>query len=672
MLRNVVLFLISAAVLAALFIGYTRFARVPDIKDRGADAGTTTRPAESSRAADGTPSATDPAAPRLPRQVNIDEEKKASIEVEGKTLELPPGEKMRYIHYDSMGRPTDSFRCDNWEKVPGTENEIRVYAPEMMLRLPSGMIVTIAANAGQVRADPGQKDRLRPKAGWLEGNATITVDRATTDERTPLRERPEDRVTIEMSRLDFDIELGSVRTDGALHVESREFDLNGRGLEMVWNQAANRIDRMVIAEGGSLELRGETMQMLERGKPQALARAGDAETAAPNAPAHKPVRPDRPRDAYTCDFHDRVIVTQWVGDEQAGVLRGDMLALLFDLRGAELRGPDKTKDDPGDGATGAEPDAPATHAAEDLATATTQPIAAPPKRLVVQWDGPLNVAPAAAPEPGTPARRRIEAIGSPLIVESSNETVRAGRLVFHDEEKRLWLYPLENERVEITSDKGVDVRAENFFVDLKANLVKLVGNVHFETGSSAQHTLDPMTIRCDHWAELHLTDRRAAPAPGDAFESPIASSRPKSAVFSGNVRVAYEDQLVRSNRFEVTFREPTAPETNQPPATADADTASPPKLQAMLKSAHASGDVHVTATDWQHTSAVDARVEPQPGRCAHVGVARLLEAGPRARERRRRRQRPVDSLRQSANGFRSAQRRRLPTLAPGRGRRPHL
>ena len=150
---------------------------------------------------------------------------------------------------DQTGRPRDMFLCEDWQPVPGSKNEIRVSAPELAIMLPSGMIATISADEGQITVDRVEQSQMRPKTGWLEGNAKIVVDRETGVDRTPSAERPEDVITIALDRLEFDLEGGELKTDGRVAVSSDDFEIAGSGLNLVWNQADNRIETLTLARG---------------------------------------------------------------------------------------------------------------------------------------------------------------------------------------------------------------------------------------------------------------------------------------------------------------------------------------------------------------------------------------------------------------------------------------
>ena len=168
----------------------------------------------------------------------------------GDLVSIPAGGKIMFRRYDDKtGRPRDMFLCRDWQPVPGSKSEILVSEPELALRLPGGMIATISAAEGQITVERLEESQMRPKLGWLAGDVRMVVDRETAVERSPAAERPEDLITITLPRLSFDLELGELKTDERVAVVAEDFELAGTGLHLVWNQSANRIETLTLAQG---------------------------------------------------------------------------------------------------------------------------------------------------------------------------------------------------------------------------------------------------------------------------------------------------------------------------------------------------------------------------------------------------------------------------------------
>ena len=549
MLRNVVLIISTLAVLALLFVGYLLFlGRTPGPADR---------PVSGVAA--------------LPQTTQVAEERK--LEVQGVGIE--PGEKMGVIRYDEFGRPTDYFRCENWEKVPGTRDEVLVVAPELVMRLPSGMIATITAARGQISAARLDGRNVQPKLGWLAGDARIVIDRATGLERTPLSQRPEDQITIEMERLQFDLEIGELKTDQPLRVTSPDFEVSGTGLHLLWNESDNRVEKLLIDSAGEMVLRGALLTALGG----ALERQNRAEQPAPLAPASAPASPPgprpRPMTAYRCEFSGGVTVDQFVAADRAAGLVAERLVLTFDVgaRGEELA-----------------PRAPATAPA-------SQPEAEPSQRIVVRWGGRLELGPDAGPPDAGQPRRHFEASGDPVRVDLPSGSVCGSRMVLHAETQRLWLYPTREGRVALRSGDRLAVDAATVYADLRRNLVKLIGDVRFCSRETSPRQQRVLAIDCNLWAELHLAERGAPAAPAGVFDNPLTTRAPRSAVFVGDVRVDYQEQTLRAQRLEAFFRQERVPGPASRPEAAAAPGDSAAVMQSLLESAVATGDVHLVVAD---------------------------------------------------------------------------
>ena len=588
MARNIILLISTVAVLVLMFVGYQAWIEPA-------------RPPEDAAAAN----------QALPGAMNVAPEKQISI----KDVNITPGRQMGYVNYDPLtGEPTEYLRLDTWEKVPGTQDELLLTRPELMMRLPSGMVLTIAADRGQVKADSIRKRRIEPKRGWLEGHVRIVLDRETSYQRAPLGERPEDRVAIETDRIEFDMNLGEVKTDRPLRVTSEDFEVTGTGLQLIWNREDNRIEKLEIASGGTMTLRGDMLASLGATPEPA---AGDAPVpvtrpsagpgaAEPAAPASGGRR--RRSATYRCVLTGGVRVDQFVGAQRRGSLRGDRLALLIDMarggvpgsRRAAASAPAAGRGRAWKTAAPGEATTARTPGPGSSGVSASAPTTAPTRRVVVTWGARLSLLPAAAPRrPGEP-RRRVEATGSPLVLEAPNGRVRCGRLALHEEARRLWLYPPAGGGVDLVSGDRLSVRAASIFVDLDARIIKLIGDVALSSGVS--DTTGPLDIRCSAWGELHLAQAPGAAPPGvDVFDNPLASSPPESATFVGDVEVRLGEQVLRAHRLDTRFRQPapapragaaTAAGATQPGARGGAAT-----LQGLLDAAIATGDVELVVSE---------------------------------------------------------------------------
>ena len=534
MKRNVVLALSSLAVLVILFVAYTVLVGTPEARRES-----------------------QPLAGQLPPQAG---QTTQPLQV-GQDVSLPAGGRITIRIYDERtGRPTDLFSCRDWQPVPGSKTEVRVTEPELAMRLPSGMIATILGDEGQLSGDRIERSQMRPKQGWLAGHVRIMIDRETGENRSPRAERPQDLITINVDRVEFDLERGQLRTEDRLQVESEDFEISGVGLDMVWDQAGNRVETLSIKQGEEFVfytpagLFGAVGAERDANQPS----PETAPASQPSEPPHKARRSDSRRTtAYTCTLAGNVVAEQFQDDKVIGGLQADEVKLLFDVGagvGRLLRPASATQ--------------PTTRSARERGN-----------RLVLHWNGSLELQP--APPATDPEDRRLHfvAVGSPVVMTRGDGAVRCGSVEYHDETQRIWLSPVTDEAVDFTLGKNLSATAAGVYVDRAARIVKLVGAVELRSrrGTGAGERLS--TVRCTHWGELHLA--RSADTDRPVTEAATDLDRLESATFVGDVRVDLGQQKLDSQRLEIAFRSDSADQS----------------LEESLDTATASGQVHMTGGD---------------------------------------------------------------------------
>ncbi len=532
MLRNVVLAVSSLALLVVLFVAYSALVNEPR-------AGT---PAE--KVTETLPPAATPEAP--PLRV-------------GDSVEVPAGGKIVFKRYDERsGRPRDMFICEDWRPVPDARNEIHVSAPELALLLPSGMIATVLADEGQITVDRIEQSQMRPKTGWLAGNVRIIVDRATAAERKPRQERPQDLITVAVDRLRFDLEIGELETDQRFTVSSEDFDIAGTGLHLIWNQAANRLETLTITRGEQFVLYAAAglFGMVEpRDSGSATTTASEAGGSAASSR-----RRHGPRGSgYACTLSGGITAEHYRGDELVGGLTADQVDLLFDVGvgTGHLLG-----------------------ASADAGGAASRPSGQQRQRLVLRWDGPLDLKPVPLENNGGPPRRRFTAHGRPVVLTRGEASIRCGRVAFHDDTQRIWLYPTAEGVVTFGVGAALSATAQSVYVDQSSGVVKLIGDLALRSQRGPDSRAS--TISCTDWAELRLAH---GPGTGSAGDTLLEPQRLESATFVGDVRVDLGVPRLSAHRLDVGFRQ-----------TDDGQT-----LEELLDTARAFGSVRLSSGSGQLT-----------------------------------------------------------------------
>jgi lipopolysaccharide export system protein LptA len=548
MARNVILLLSTLALLGALFVGYLVVVQDPVLNAGAAD--TIDRlPIDSGGAGE---------ALRLPG------------------MEIPSGGGVSFtIYHRETGQPTQRFECEEWTPVAGTQDEVFVMKPRLTMWLPNGMIAAISADQGQLRVENLEKVQGRPRGGWLKGNVEIVLDRGRDRQRPPLSQRPQDEIRAALDEMDFDFESGELRTEGPIEIVSQDFELAGTGLDLIWNQAENVIQKLTLQQGNRLVVYGSG-GLLRNGDENAV--TAEAATSAPAAaknPAER--RHKKAEKAYVCILPDGVVADEFRGETAGGGLIADEVRLLFEVGGSSQ---DLTHASPAQ--------QPAEHPASAPQSA---PASAPVERggVIVHWGGPLRVEPAPAEAGGQP-RRHLEALGEEVTLWRGDDELVCSRLEYYDESKQIWLYPGDSGRVEFSRGDQLAGSANSIYMDQNRKVVKLIGDVNFTSGNAAAGGRK-QAIQCSLWGELHLADK-ARPAE-EAAESPLAgwmsAGGLQSATFMGAARVDLGEQTLSAERIDVTFADAAAESSVEP--------AEESSIEAALEKTVASGDVRLEQRD---------------------------------------------------------------------------
>lgn len=536
MARNVVLVLATLLALGAVLGGYALWAG---------------RPAE--------PPPARPTMRELPPQVQPPD----ALQLGGNAVTIPPGGEVLFRVFDERtGRPTDMLRCRDWSWAGEGKREIRVSEPVLAKLLPSGMIATITADEGQFIVERIEQSQLKPKLGWLAGHVRIEVDRATSVERTPAVERPEDLITVALERIEFDLELGELKSPGLVTVASDDFEVVGTGLHLVWNQADNRVETLTIEQGEQFVLYTAAGLISGAGDTAAASQAASAPAGpAPADPARADERGARPRGrttSYACTLTGGIAAEQRRGDEPIGGLWADDLRLIFDVGGGAGQALRRDGRD----------------------RATSRPDHENGDRLIVRWRGQLELGPTAGPRtPAEGGRRQIVATGRPLVLTRRDGEVRCARLEYHDETQRVWLEPEAGNVVQFSVGPRLTATAQSVYVDRAERSVKLLGDVELRSRRGDGPDARVSTLRSSYWAELRVAAGAEGqrPADGPALEF----GRLEAGQFVGDVHVDLGPQRLVAHRLDVSFR---------PGAEGES-------LEELLDGAVAWGDVKLSGDD---------------------------------------------------------------------------
>ncbi|MEW6250494.1 MAG: hypothetical protein AB1716_07590 [Planctomycetota bacterium] len=580
MVRNLILAISTLAVLILLFLAYATWVGEPATEPRAADAQRLASPAPTTTA---------------PLTV-------------ANLLQVPGGQgKIIYVRYDeNTGRPSDWFSCSDWQPISGPNKQIRVSAPQLAMLLPSGMLVTVSGDEGQIQVDRMEQAQMRPRVGWLSGNVRISMDRGTDPNRPPPAERPADVITVMLDQLDFDLDRGELKTSGRVAVTSDDFEIAGVGLHLLWNQAENRVDALRIAQGKEFVLYTGTGLLGERTDG---ARTGEVPaTSGPAPAASAPARPRRAYRqpvAYTCSLEGDIVAEQYEGVQRVGSLAARRIDLVFDTgAGGRL----------GSGGSGA---------------AATRPAREERGRLVLRWTGPLELGPTTRAEKTDPQRRFI-ARGAPVVLTRGEGVIHCAKIEYHeyaDDVERVWLSPGPDGPVQFGLGADLTATAAAVYIDRAAGrperVIKLIGDVSLHSQRKGAGGAQLSSIRASQWAELRAvpTERptEGAGGAGRGATDPLlgdpllGSARLDSAVFVGDVVVNLGEQTLTSARLDVRFRDVSGKTLDELLDTATAD--------GGVRLASGSGQLDASQLAVTFDRTPEGRLYPQ--RMEAVGAAQI-------------------------------------------------
>lgn len=534
---------------------------------------------------------------------------------------VPPGEAPRVRVFDEeTGEAKIVFQSTRWEPISDTE--FALTEPNAQVLLPGGQLAFVQADAGQIAVQRGEKNNFEPKRGWFKGNVRIFVDRTTPQWRkanpdlADPAKHPEAVVKFWLEEVEFDLDLAQLTSKGTITVQSADGTIEGRGLELVWNEVNRRITRLRIAEGKQATFRSASladfgMPGADAGKtaatrpaggtpvaaatparpiaepPPAQAQPGESLTFAGPGDEAAPLKEDR-IDAYRVVFRDNIVAEQKDGLKTVGRLKAAVLQVLFEVGQKERE---------------AVQHVPGSRPAD--APAKPQPAAAPSKRpdpldagsmVVLNWTGEVLITPdvpATQPEggrSGSPERFHLIATGDPVeVFNRETGEARCRELEYHQESKQAWLRGTPTQWVRMISGPEGEIQGETIFFDGKTGVAQVNGpgqllssrKVRDElelpacmTGATATRPSDPKGRVQLAWKRSALIEfglvKTESTDPATGQPQTRQSEYLKHAVFDGDVTLEQPGESMGAEHIDVTFKVPqNAGEVARDKATAE-------------------------------------------------------------------------------------------------------
>lgn len=498
-------------------------------------------------------------------------------------VQVGGGKGIRSALYDDAGNTRGSLIAAEWRPLGESSTKVEVVSPQISIHTPGGQIIELAADRGIIERKSANLSRMELRNAELRGAVHITIDRLTDAQRKAL---PADSAAAETDRyiqltmddLFFDLEFARVQTDGPFKVHAAEAEIEGRGLNVRYNELEGRVEELLIAQGerilvanlgnrfrvAGLSTGGDTP---DDGADATEPRATPIPTPTPTPPTvdgqppllaeDEPRRPhERPTDSYTAIFEGEVSVQEYEGDEVVGRLAADYLRILFDFSQRER---ELARQAPAATAGSASP----------KAAATTDE--APANHIVLTWSGPLKItserlAPPAKDAPPPPQRIQLTATGERVVVDDGERRVECRKLVYRNDPQAVELTGTVEFPAHVSLADGGELFGREIMLDRAQRQALARGpggrliaapqrGESTVTGFSLERTSDdetPLEVRFEK--EVVVAFDTAAIERFDVRTGQMRKVERevlRSAVFTGQVRMVRGDDRFRGERIEL-------------------------------------------------------------------------------------------------------------------------
>jgi hypothetical protein len=530
------------------------------------------------------------------------------------TQPVGAGEEAWVRRYNEKSAELESqFRAARYEPQPN--GTVRVEKPVAEFFLGGGRFVRIEGTRGSVvmpntQVVEGGEVRPPPAAPPRRGQLHDVVI-SMFDEPAAEGEAPEPTLTVSMNNTSFDNDTFLITTEPftdasnnrieadqvPVKVRGRDYDFDGRGLRIQWNELNQRLQLLEIAHGESLTVknRAKFEEMQNGGISSATAAATEPSTAgarrrkgnaankpsvaaATTAPTTKPTVP------YRASFEKDLRITE--GKQE--IATGELMQVDFVLEKGDR------SDGAADAAAGAQTGAinvggrtasrsrpkatPTTVPTPTLAEPTTIPATQPAAELlpiIVRWTGRLRVMPLElSDEPPLAADAQIIRLsGTPLKLYRDGAKIEAAGAMFHTADGSASLRSSDEvPRVTLRSADGavVSTPALTYAEDGGVAMLKGPGQADIPMGRGTQKQNLSAT-----WGDECLLE-----LPKDARGQAII----RRANLKGSVAIAHPRMDLNTDALELAFAAQSASQPGNPsgakqPTTTSAKT---PDLERLL------------------------------------------------------------------------------------------
>lgn len=502
---------------------------------------------------------------------------------------------------------------ENWEVAsqfraaeydPRRDGRVQVAQPESIFFLSGGELIRVRGREGVVvmsrLPEPQSGGSMAPSEPPSRGEL-IDVEIELFESPEALEADSPDNDTailrVLLNNAAFDNETSRIYTESAVidgrhvpadeipvTVRGRDYEFDGRGLTIRWNDRDRRLELLRIEHGERLVIRNP--HRLTRDvfgpshHPEGDARsaslpwmlASTSAAAVADAVAAPTTRSSRP--PYRANFDRNVRVFQ--GDQQLVEADQMFIDFVFDSSQQKRISPPEAGDLPGDdGPAAALSSASAIVAADSLpSTQPAEPDAKPAEQpvqpLIVHWDGPLIVTPSpeTAPRPAKGAGI-IHLVGQPLRVQRDHGDVTAATMVYDTGAQWLTLDGSKDLPVILRDGKDIHIQTQGLTYIGSQQRAELRGRSSATFAIRSDVDAPPQSL------QTHWTDKCVLFLSKGGLER-LAVER---AQLTGSVQIEHPAVRLASQSLDLAFN----------PASADQPADTQPDIQ--LRTLLARGDV---------------------------------------------------------------------------------
>lgn len=198
---------------------------------------------------------------------------------DGAASGLAGGERpfVQVVDKDDPTRIRAEISADRSEPLEG--KRYRLERPRAWIVMSDQRVAHVQSDSARALI-PGEGGDSRPQDALLEGNVLIRLYAATGDGRWPDLATARPELTLTTTTMRFDGTLGRAEFPDALRIESREVAFSGGGVTVLFNEGAERLERLSIARTDWMVVRGRVGGDAPAGKAAADAGASGASAAA--------------------------------------------------------------------------------------------------------------------------------------------------------------------------------------------------------------------------------------------------------------------------------------------------------------------------------------------------------------------------------------------------------